>query len=56
MNILIISIFASGVLWASGSQKSNNIDEQNLLSSIRKMTWRNESVSNIEKKFNNFVG
>ena len=50
MNILIISIFASGILWASDSQKSNNIDENNLLSSIRKMTWRNENVTNIEKK------
>ncbi len=50
MNFLIISIFASSILWASGSQKPNNIDEENLLSSIRKMTGRNENVSNIGKK------
>ena len=49
MNILIISIFASSILWASGSQKPNNIDEEDLMSSIRKMTGRNENVSNVGK-------
>ncbi len=50
MNILFISIFFTGILWASGLEKLNKLNENDLISSIRQITWRNENLDNLNKE------